>query len=189
MEAMAHRLYILAWVIEGVAVSLGLGMALSLNAKGDSNVAEFLLGGGGFVMVACAELAKIPLATFIVETISRRAKLAALIFLLLMSFITFETIFMSLERGFHARMVEVRTHQEQLHSLQAEHSNLTQMIADPGSEFRSTRAKLDQQIAEVDEQAKLDLEAISNERQELWQQYRASSLPKEMEAQIQALEA
>ena len=189
MEAMAHRLYILAWVIEGVAVSLGLGMALSLNATGDSSFAEFLLGGGGFVMVACAELAKIPLATFIVESVSKRAKLAALTFLLLMSFITFETIFMSLERGFHARMVEVRTHQEQLHGLQTEYDSLTRKIADPGSEFASTRAKLNQQIAEVDEQEKLNLEAIRHEREQLWQQNRASNIPKEIEAQIQALEA
>lgn len=108
LEALARRLYILAWTIEGIAVALGLGMAISQNVPGESSFGSFLLGGGGFVMVACAELSKIPLATFFVETPRRRAKLATLGFLLLMSFITFETIFMSLERGFNARLQAVQ---------------------------------------------------------------------------------
>jgi hypothetical protein len=50
IKDMARRLYILAWVIEGVAVSLGLGMALSLNLPGESTVAEFLhLAGRGAI--------------------------------------------------------------------------------------------------------------------------------------------
>ena len=60
LESLARRLYVLAWIIEGVAVALGLGMALSLNWLTESSFTEFLLGGGGFVMVACAELSKIP---------------------------------------------------------------------------------------------------------------------------------
>jgi hypothetical protein len=79
IEALARRLYILAWVIEGVAVALGLGMALSLNLPGESSFGEFLLGGGGFVMIACAELSKIPLATFFVETPGRSARLQPLL--------------------------------------------------------------------------------------------------------------
>jgi hypothetical protein len=59
-------------------------MALTLNLSGETTVSDFFLGGGGFVMVACAELSKIPLATFFVEA-SHRGKLLTLAFLLLMS--------------------------------------------------------------------------------------------------------
>lgn len=86
------------------------------------------------MMVACAELSKIPLATFLVETPRRRAKLATLCFLLLMSFITFETIFMSLERGFNARLQAVQTYKEQLGDLQSEHNRLSAIVENPSSD-------------------------------------------------------
>ena len=62
LRQLAKRLYVLAWTIEGIAVALGLGMALSLNNTEHTDFSTFLLGSGGFVMVACAELSKIPLA-------------------------------------------------------------------------------------------------------------------------------
>jgi len=188
IELLARRLYILAWVIEGVAVALGLGMALSLNLPGQSTIADLLLGGGGFVMVACAELSKIPLATFFVESTSRRAKAATLVFLLLMSFITFETIFMSLERGFDARLQAVRTYQEQLNHLQAEHAKITKAIENPGEDLLSTRAALEKQLAEIDRVLKSELGTIADERQSLHKQHQ-SNVPKEIEAQLDAIEA
>ena len=189
IEAMARRLYILAWVIEGVAVSLGLGMALSLNIPGESTIAEFFLGGGGFVMVACAELSKIPLATFLVEASGRGAKAATLIFLILMSFITFETIFMSLERGFDARMRAVHAQKEQLAQLKAEHAKLSAVIENPSANLQSTRFTIERELGEIDKALKSELDAIREERDNLRQEQRASGLPKEIQDQRLAVDA
>lgn len=189
LETLARRLYILAWSIEGIAVALGLGMAISQNVPGESSFGSFLLGGGGFVMVACAELSKIPLATFFVETPRRRAKLATLGFLLLMSFITFETIFMSLERGFNARLQAVHSQKEQLAYLQAEHARLSAIVENPDIDLRSTRAAIEKQLAEIDKSLRSELDAIREERQTLLKERHQSDIPKEIEQQLNALEA
>jgi len=188
IETLARRLYVLAWVIEGVAVALGLGMALSLNLPGESTFAEFLLGGGGFVMVACAELSKIPLATFFVETPRRRAKLFTLGFLLLMSFITFETIFMSLERGFNVRLQSVHAHKERVAELRAEHGRLSASVEDPSVDLRSRRAAIDKQLAENDKALKSEQEAQRNRREELLRELQQSKLPEELRRRLEAVE-
>ena len=51
-----------------------------------------------------------------------------------MSFITFETIFMSLERGFNARLQAVQTYKEQLGDLQSEHNRLSAIVENPSSD-------------------------------------------------------
>lgn len=188
LEILAKRLYILAWVIEGIAVALGLGMALSLNVSRESTFADFLLGGGGFVMVACAELSKIPLATFFVETQRRRAKLATLAFLLLMSFITFETIFMSLERGFNARLQEVHHQKEQIENLNLEHKRLSKLVDNPGEDLQAARTALEKQLGEIDRASRSELDAIRQERSDLLKQGVQSNLPKEIEQQLSAVD-
>src|SRR5262245_33377082 len=188
LETLARRLYVLAWVVEGIAVALGLGMALSQNASGKTTVPEFLLGGGGFVMIACAELSKIPLATFFVEAASKRAKMATLAFLLLMSFITFETIFMSLERGFNARMAQVRGHNEGLDQLRADHRTVSEAIENPSADLQSTRAALEKQLAEIDKASKSEVDTLKEERETLRKQQFQSPVPKEIEAQLDAVE-
>ena len=163
-------------------------MAISQNVPGESSFGSFLLGGGGFVMVACAELSKIPLATFFVETPRRRAKLATLGFLLLMSFITFETIFMSLERGFNARLQAVQTHKEQLVGLQSEHYRLSATVENPDADLRSTRAALEKQLAEVDKSSRAEIDALRAEREALLKERHQSEIPKEIGQQLHAVE-
>ena len=189
LQTLGRRLYILAWVIEGIAVALGLGMALSLNMPGQSSFADFFLGGGGFVMVACAELSKIPLATFFVQTPSRRAKLGTLAFLLLMSFITFETIFFSLERGFNARLLIVRSLSEEIAGLNAEHKQLSSLIENPGAALAASRGVIEKQLSEIDSSYKLETGSITSRREIIHKEQKSSDLPREIEAQIQTLEA
>lgn len=112
-----RRLYVLAWGIEAIAVLAGLSIALALGldaavkAGGNLLSLDVLLASGGFLIVACAELTKIPVATTLVHA-HWKWKPALLALLALMSVITFETVFFSLERGFTLRMLEV---EEQRH--------------------------------------------------------------------------
>ena len=164
---LSRRLYVLAWTIEGIAVFLGLGMALTLNMPGESSWGGFLLGAGGFVMVACAELSKIPLATFFVQTKSWRAKLATLAFLILMSFITFETIFMSLERGFNARMIAVRVQAEKIFGLKAERGEISAVLENPAADIKARREAREQELAEHRAGRKLETSTSTTRRKEL----------------------
>ena len=75
-----------------------------------------------------------------------------------MSFITFETIFMSLERGFNARLVAVQTQKEQLDTLKSEHSRISLAIENPSADLQSTRAVLMKQLEEIEKSAKSELE-------------------------------
>jgi hypothetical protein len=189
LVTLSRRLYILAWIIEGIAVVLGLGMALTLNQPGESTAVEFFLAGGGFVMVACAELSKIPLATYFVQAASWRAKCATLAFLVLMSVITFETIFFSLERGFNTRLLAARSQAEEISRLKTDRDGLTRFIENPGADFEAKRLALDRQQSEIDASFKNEIAAVEQRRASLLSQRRDSALPNEISEQIQALEA
>jgi hypothetical protein len=68
-----RRIYALAWVIEIVAVAAGLAIAMAFGLDAVSTTSdaplplEVLLASAGFVIVACAELTKIPVATTLVH--------------------------------------------------------------------------------------------------------------------------
>ncbi len=124
-----RRLYALAWAIEAIAVLAGLSIALALgidaSAKASGNLLsiDVLLASGGFLIVACAELTKIPVATTLVH--ARWAwKPALLVLLVLMSVITFETVFFSLERGFTLRVLEVEQQRHLVGELDGERQAL-----------------------------------------------------------------
>lgn len=99
--------YRVAWILEIVAASIGLatGLALGYQAFEASRGSEIsvttidlVLASAPFIMVALAELIKIPIATllFAVKWIW---KPILLVFLALLALITFETVFMGLERA------------------------------------------------------------------------------------------
>ncbi|MDX2157843.1 MAG: hypothetical protein SFW09_15195 [Hyphomicrobiaceae bacterium] len=188
LAALAKRLYILAWIIEIIAVSLGLGMALTMNSTGQNSFADFLLGGGGFVMVSCAELSKIPLATFFVESDRKRVKLATLGFLILVSFITFETIFFSLERGFNGRMQQINASKEKIGQLERDFVLLAGKIKDPNSDAAAERAALGRQREEAESQFKADLDAIDRQLDQIRQGQVSNTLSTEIKERVQELD-
>ena len=139
-------------------------------------------------MVACAELSKIPLATFFVETPGRRAKLFTLGFLLLIGFITFETIFMSLERGFNVRLQGVHAQKEKVADLQTEHKRLSAIVRDPSIDLRSRRTALEQQLSDNDKSLKAELAAQKNRREILLGELQQSQRPEELRKQLEVSE-
>jgi hypothetical protein len=150
---------------------------------------QFLLASGGFVMVACAELSKIPLATFFVQSASRRAKLATLGFLLLMSFITFETIFFSLERGFDARMHVVQALGEDITELKIEHARLAKLVAAPTEDLAASRAAVEKESAENERNYRIETGAIEERRKTLRNDQQTLELQKDIESRLQSNDA
>jgi hypothetical protein len=118
-EKTAKNLMRLAWSIEGMAVLIGLSIAFSrvqdANQTGTANVTFW--GGiqlmGGFIIVSMGELTKIPLSMLLVNG---RLLLKPLVFLVLLfvSAITFETVFLSLERGYDYQKADIHEYRDEL---------------------------------------------------------------------------
>src|SRR5262245_20386967 len=94
-----------AWALEIFAAILGVatGITLSLQAfnaasSGSVQAMDLVLASAPFFMVALAELTKIPIATLLFS-VSWWWKVVVLVFLLGLAAITFETVFMGLERA------------------------------------------------------------------------------------------
>lgn len=101
-----------AWGVEILAVIIGLLISLmvsvsvyrelSSSAKGFhfADISSIMVAGLPFVLVAVVELCKIPLATAMMFAKHHGWRLAFLIFVLLLSIITFETMLNGFERNF-----------------------------------------------------------------------------------------
>jgi hypothetical protein len=95
----AARLKNLAWFIEIVLVSVGLGIAFAqaVSIPNGSGLVQTFPVFGVFLVLAVVELAKIPAATVVFHAKSWH-KLLPLVGLLVASLISFETIFNGFER-------------------------------------------------------------------------------------------
>ena len=122
-EASSRQLLKLAWAIELVAVVIGLSIAFSrvadANQTGSVDV-SFWAGIqliGGFIIVSMGELTKIPLSLLLV---SARPLMKPIVFILVafISAITFETIFLSLERGYNYQKSDMQAYREEIKFLE-----------------------------------------------------------------------
>lgn len=118
-ERAAKNLMRLAWSIEGIAVLIGLSIAFArmedANQMGSETTS--FLGAiqltGGFIIVSMGELTKIPLSMLLVNV---RFVFKPLVFLVVcfISAITFETVFLSLERGYNYQKADIHYYRDQL---------------------------------------------------------------------------
>jgi hypothetical protein len=109
----------LAWSIEIMAVLIGLSIAFArlrdANLEGTAN--QSFWGSiqlmGGFIIVSMGELTKIPLSMLLVNV---RPLFKPLVFLVVafISAITFETVFLSLERGYSYQKSDIHAYRDQL---------------------------------------------------------------------------
>ncbi len=106
------RLIYIAWTIEIVAASIGLFIGIS-NAQDGSVFYErnkftnTFIGAAPFIIIAAVELTKIPLAIGVYRVKRLIWRTLFLSTLLLLVFVTFETIFVGLESNFSARETRI----------------------------------------------------------------------------------
>ena len=108
LETYGEWTYRMAWLLEITAALIGFSVAAVMIINGleaDTNKSGYLspivnaIGpAGAFVMVALAELTKIPLATLLFAA-DRIFKPVVIVILFGMAFITYETVFFGLERA------------------------------------------------------------------------------------------
>ena len=140
----------LAWSIEITLVATGLVIALAqyLSVGGDQRAVTGIAVAGVFVIVAVAELAKIPAATvaFHARGWWRLLPAAAL---LVVSAISFETVFNGFERFAHATTAVVAAARGDLADLEAEKAALSSVALEEATDM--------QPILDADRQRREDL--------------------------------
>ena len=131
-----QRTYVGAWALEIVAALLGLttGIALGLKAfstatPGSITSMDLILASAPFFMVAIAELTKIPIATLLF-TASWLWKPVVFLFLLALAGITFETVFMGLERAVTLRQFRYEEIVRKIDALKFENEQITNRLSD-----------------------------------------------------------
>lgn len=166
-----------AWAMEIMAAAIGLttGIVLGLQAFRASEAAEvgdLILASAPFFMVALAELSKIPIATLLFSSNWLwKPVLAAL--LLLLAGITFETVFMGMERSANLRQL---AYQELVKSKSAAESELVNLEKDL-RDTQQNRSVLSaqQNIERVSKLAEEERQAITRQ---------IADVDKELEGQV-----
>ena len=125
--------YRCAWALEIIAATIGLttGIVLGLQAFKNSESAdgtELVLASAPFFMVALAELTKIPIATLLFSAKWRWKPILA-VFLFLLAGITFETVFMGLERSTTLRELRFKELQKSEGDLQRDRTRIANEIS------------------------------------------------------------
>ncbi len=131
-----QRTYLGAWALEIVASLLGLttGIALGYQAfsiaePGSITSIDLILASAPFFMVAIAELTKIPIATLLFS-VNWLWKPIVFIFLIALAGITFETVFMGLERAVTLRQFRYEEIVRKIDELKFEKDQISSRISD-----------------------------------------------------------
>ncbi len=166
-----------AWGLEILAAGIGLttGIVLGLqafNSNESADATDLILASAPFFMVALAELTKIPIATLLFSA-GWIWKPVLAFFLFLLAAITFETVFMGLERATTLRQLEYQEIVKEGYNLRTELSQIASDIVATESDQSVAKAQ-----ANVDEVANL----AEDERLTISQQLAAAE--KELEGQV-----
>lgn len=171
--------YRAAWTMEIVAALLGLatGLALAYQAYTESfgtevsiTAVDLVLASAPFFMVALAELTKIPVATLLFS-VSWRWKPILFMFLGALAIITFETVFLGLERAATQRQLAYERIAQKIEVAQAKKSGLSDYltranssdeVADSQTQLEKLNAQAETEYQKVrDEIGRLDEEMLS----------------------------
>jgi hypothetical protein len=154
-EKTSKNLMRLAWSIECVAVFIGLSIAFARVADANqTNTANVSFWGaiqlmGGFIIVSMGELTKIPLSMLLVN-VRLTFKPLVLLVILFVSGITFETVFLSLERGYNYQKSDIHEYRDELRVAREEIDTAEERkeIERIESQIRSEQADLDQLVGD-----------------------------------------
>ena len=162
-----QRTYIGAWALEIVAAILGLttGIALGFQAfstttPGSITSMDLVLASAPFFMVAIAELTKIPIATLL-YTVSWLWKPVVFVFLVALAGITFETVFMGLERAVTPRQFRYEEIVRHIDALKFESAQIEGRLSDKTLNDRLTQAQAN--LNSIAAQALQEHDNISNQ--------------------------
>jgi hypothetical protein len=164
--------YRAAWGLEITAAVIGLATGLFLGYQAFSSseqvtTSELTIASAPFFIVALAELTKIPVATLMFSAKWRWKPILA-VFLLLLAGITFETVFMGLERALTLRQLKVEELLQKKRALTQENDSLdasTQRLLD-GSIIKAAQDEVEKIFALAgEEQGALQkqIDAINNQ--------------------------
>lgn len=141
------RLVAIAWSIEIIAASIGLFIGISSaissiayyeslegsNAIIGSTFTNTFIGAAPFIIIAAVELTKIPLALGFYRTKRLVWRLLFLITLLLLVFVTFETMFNGLERNFSALESKIQEPRRQFQEQNSKLDNINTALSEVNS--------------------------------------------------------
>lgn len=166
-----QRTYVGAWALEIVASLLGLttGIALGYQAfstasPGSITSTDLVLASAPFFMVAIAELTKIPIATLL-YTASWFWKPVVFLFLLALAGITFETVFMGLERAVTLRQFRYDELVRKIDGLKFETQQIESRITDTTLSNRLKQAQ--ENLNSIAAQAEQEHNNLSNQISDL----------------------
>lgn len=171
--------YRAAWALEIIASLIGLatGLALGIQAFTNSSTAttqDLILASAPFFMVSLAELTKIPIATLLYAS-TWIWKPVLLVLLIILAGITFETVFMGLERAARLRQMEIEDLTEEKRQLLAEKVTL---------EEENARIRGSTQVADAKAELDRTFAAAAAERANLQEQIEAVSVELEGQATL-----
>lgn len=151
-----------AWALEIIAAIIGLSTGIvlglqSVRANDSVDATDLVLASAPFFMVAIAELTKIPIATLLFS-VRWAWKPVLAIFLLMLAGITFETVFMGLERATTLRQLKYQEIVKQKSSLAAEFKRVSSEVTSLSSNKAVTEAQ--DNIDKVLKQAEDEHQAI-----------------------------
>ena len=183
--------YIGAWVLEVLAASIGLSIALlmvvrGLDQGGWNEVIAMAPMIGAAVMVAFAELTKIPLATLMLApqgSITFLQRALAVFALPLMAFITFETVFQGMEQAQTVRQIEYQEVVEELANVRAEIALLES--SDAQDRLGASQERLSSSLEGLEDR----LEIIESQRQRQKDRILTNELPSELTAEKESLQS
>jgi hypothetical protein len=170
-----QRTYLGAWALEIVASLLGLttGIALGYQAfstaeTGSITSIDLILASAPFFMVAIAELTKIPIATLLFS-VNWFWKPIVLIFLIALAGITFETVFMGLERAVTLRQFRYEEIVRKIDEFKNEKDQLSGRMSDSTFEdkLKQAQANLNAIAAQAEQEHKNIESQISEVEKEI----------------------
>jgi hypothetical protein len=161
-----ERAYVGAWALEILASVLGLTTGIALAYQGykaaddPNSVSEMdlILASAPYFMVAIAELTKIPIATLLFS-VRWIWKPFVFLFLIGLAGITFETVFMGLERAVTLRQTRYDEIVQKIDGFKDEVIQLSARVADTTSEEHLKQAKAN--LIEITAQAAQDRSSVT----------------------------
>jgi len=167
-----------AWLIEISAASVGILLAVSRLAAGGGNFANALLGAIPFFAVAIMELTKIPLATVIFHTATRRWKAAFTVALVLSMGITFETFFIGFEQYQAQILKEIRPLKNEVEKIRTSIKQIDDSIsASSNIKSNEASAKLEyrQQVEGVNKKYQSIIDGYIEDKKRILDKYEGSA--------------